>query len=119
MKNHIKRALCLVMVLMLTMSLCACSTDPNCGKYVCKTVKVDNLTVNVNEAFTNGASIELKAAGACSVVLDGATYDGSWKSKDNQVTVTLEGTESTGIIAGNTLTIDLYGVGMTMDFTKS
>ena len=118
MKKYIKKVVCLVMVLALTLSLCACSADPNCGKYTCKTVKVDDLTVDANEAFINGASIELKTAGACTVVLDGATYDGSWKSKDNQVTVTLEGTDSVGTISGNTLTIDLYTVGMTMDFVK-
>lgn len=118
MKKYVKKVICLVLALALAMSLCACSADPNCGKYTCKTVKVDDLTVNANEAFINGASIELKTAGACTVILDGAIYDGSWKSKDNQVTVTLEGTDSVGTISGNTLTIDLYAVGMTMDFAK-
>ena len=78
------------MALVLTMSLCACSTDPNCGSYVCKTVTVGDITVNVNEAFVNGASLELKQAGACDVVLDGKKYEGSWKSEGSQVTIHLK-----------------------------
>ena len=51
MNKFVKKALCIVMALVLTMSLCACSSDPNCGSYVCKTVTVGDITVNVNEAF--------------------------------------------------------------------
>ena len=118
MNKLIKRVLCVILVLVLSLSLCACSADPNCGLYTCKTVTVGDLSVNADKAYVNGASIELKTAGACTVNLDGAQYDGSWKSGDNSVTITLEGTDSVGTINGNTISIDLYGVGMTMDFVK-
>ena len=118
MKNYIKKALCIVMALILTMSLCACSADPNCGSYVCKTVTVGDITVNVNEAFINGASLELKQAGLCEVILDGSKYEGSWKSDNNKITINLEEEPSTGTISGNTLNIDLLDLGMTLSFEK-
>jgi len=118
MKRSIKRALCMVMVFVLAMSLCACSADPNCGKYVCKDVKVGDISVSAQEAYPNGSSIELKTAGACTIILDGAVYEGSWKSENSNVTITLEGEESTGSISGNTMTIDIYNVGMTMTFER-
>jgi ABC-type phosphate transport system substrate-binding protein len=122
MSRIIKRVVCVIMVLVMAMSLCACSKDPNCGLYVCKDVTVGDLTVPAQEGatppFVNGASIELKTAGACTVNLDGAQYEGSWKSNDNGVTITLEGTESTGTISGNILSIDLYSVGMQLSFEK-
>ena len=119
MRKYIKKALCIVMALVLTMSLCACSTDPNCGSYVCKTVTVGDITVNVNEAFVNGASLELKQAGACDVVLDGKKYEGSWKSEGSQVTITLEEEPSVGTISGNTISIDIFDIGMTLIFEKN
>lgn len=122
MRRIIKRAVCLIMVLVMAMSLCACSKDPNCGLYICKNVTVGELTVPASDGatppFVNGASIELKTAGACTVNLDGAQYEGSWKSNDNGVVITLEGTESTGTISGNTLNIDLYSVGMDLSFER-
>ena len=118
MKKFVKKGLALVLVVVLAMSLCACSQDPNCGKYVCKSVKVGDITVSAAEAYPNGASIDLKVAGACTVVLDGAEYNGSWKNENNNVTITLEGEESKGTISGNTLNIDIYDVGMMMTFEK-
>ena len=118
MKKIVKKGLALCLMIVMAMSLCACSADPNCGKYVCKNVKVGDITVTAGEAYPNGASIELKTAGACTVILDGVKYDGSWKSENNQVTINLEEEPSTGTVAGNTLTIDLLGVGMTMEFVK-
>ncbi|MCR5206754.1 MAG: hypothetical protein K6E47_17125 [Lachnospiraceae bacterium] len=118
MKRMFKKAVALIMVAVLAMSLCACSADPNCGKYICKSVKVGDITTSASETYPNGASIELKTAGACTVILDGAEYKGSWKSDNNNVTITLEGEESKGTVSGNTLTIDIYDVGMEMTFEK-
>ena len=118
MKKVVKKGLALLLVVVLAMSLCACSKDPNCGKYVCKSAKVGDISVNASEVYPNGASIDLQTAGACKVVLDGAEYSGSWKSENSTVTITLEGEESKGTVSGNTLTIDIYDVGMTMVFER-
>ncbi|MBO4510612.1 MAG: hypothetical protein J5718_04625 [Lachnospiraceae bacterium] len=118
MNRVVKKGLALLLVVVLAMSLCACSKDPNCGKYVCKSAKVGDITVAANEVYPNGASIDLQTAGACKVVLDGAEYSGSWKSENSNVTITLEGEESKGTVSGNTLTIDIYDVGMTMTFER-
>ena len=119
MRKHIKKALCIVMALVLTMSLCACGADPNCGSYTCKTVSVGDITVNVNDAFVNGASMELKQAGACEVLLDGSKYEGSWKSEGSSITITLEEEPSVGTVNGNTISIDILNVGMTLTFEKT
>ncbi|MBR4344446.1 MAG: hypothetical protein IKP88_17395 [Lachnospiraceae bacterium] len=118
MKKMIRKMACLMLALILVMSLTACSADPNCGKYICKTVSVGEITVDASNAYVNGASLELKKAGACDVVLDGTTYLGSWKSTDSTLTISLQETDSVGTIAGNKITIDLFGVGMTMTFEK-
>ena len=118
MKGMIKRFLCLAIAMILVLSLSACSADPCCGKYVLKTAKVDDITVDADDAFVNGASIELKSTGACEVVLDGATYKASWKRADSKLTITLQETESEGILSGNTYTVDLFSVGMTLTFEK-
>ena len=118
MKKALRKMICLIMVLVFAMSLSACSADPNCGKYICKTVTVGDITVDAGEAYVNGASIELKKAGACDVVLDGTTYLASWKNNNGSITISLQETDSVGTIAGNKLTIDLFGVGMTMTFEK-
>ena len=126
MKKHLRRIVCVVMVLVLTVSLSACSADPNCGKYVCKTIQVSgestgDITVDVNQVFTNGgASIELKEAGACDLILDGVKYEGSWKSDGSKINIKIEDDDIEGVVSGNTLTIDkLFDVTMTMNFEKA
>lgn len=118
MKKLFKKSLCLILVVVMAMALCACSADPNCGKYTCQNVRVGDISVSASEVYPSGASIELKTAGACTVVLDGAVYEGSWKSDNSQVTIVLEEEASTGTVSGNTLTIDLLGLGMIMTYTK-
>ena len=119
MKKHIKKVFCIVLALVLTMSLSACSADPNCGNYVCKTVQVDDMTGPVSNVFAGGASIELKQAGACDFILDGVKYEGSWKSDGSKVTLKIEEEQIDGTVSGNTLSIEKpFDVGMTMNFEK-
>jgi len=118
MKRIVKKGFALILVVILAMSLCACSQDPNCGKYTCKSVRVGDITVDAKEAYPNGTSIDLKSAGACTVVLNGVAYEGSWKSENSQVTISLEEEPSTGTVSGNTLSIDLLGVGMIMELQR-
>jgi len=119
MKKNLRKVFCLVMVLVFAISLSACSADPNCGKYVCKTVQVDDMTVAVGNVFSNGASIELKQAGACDFVLDGVKYEGSWNSDGNKITLKIEEEQIEGSVSGNTLSIEKpFDVGMTMVFEK-
>lgn len=108
------------MVLVLVLSLTACAADPNCGTYVLKTLTVDDIKAEAGtgEDKIIDAKIELKKAGACDVVLDGATYAGSWKSDNNSITISLQETDSVGTISGNTLSIDLFGIGMMMEYEK-
>ena len=96
MNKHLRKIVCVVMVLVLAFSLSACSADPNCGNYVCKTIQVSgestgDITVDVNQVFKNGgASIELKEAGACDLILDGVKYEGSWKSDGSKINIKIE-----------------------------
>ena len=126
MNKHLRKIVCVVMVLVLAFSLSACSADPNCGNYVCKTIQVSgestgDITVDVNQVFKNGgASIELKEAGACDLILDGVKYEASWKSDGSKINIKIEDDDIEGVISGNTLTIDkLFDVTMTMNFEKA
>ena len=108
------------MVLVMVLSLTACAADPNCGSYVLKSLTVDNIKSEAvsGEKKIIDAKIELKKAGACDVILDGAVYAGSWKSENNSITISLQETDSVGTISGNTLSIDLFGIGMMMEYEK-
>ena len=118
MRISAKKILYVVLMFVFAMSLCACKADPNCGTYICKNVEVENISVDGKEAFINGAEIQLLKAGECKVILDGVEYKASWTRKDNDVTIDLQETPSTGKLEGNKLIIDLFGFGMNLTFEK-
>ncbi|MCQ2497078.1 MAG: hypothetical protein MJ131_10870 [Lachnospiraceae bacterium] len=113
-KKHIKRFLCVVVVFCTIFALCACKSDPFCGNYNVESVEIGGQSFKTEDAYANGASIELKDVNLCTLKLDGNTYEGTWSSDGSSITVTLEAEASKGTIEGNTLKIDLYGTGMTM-----
>lgn len=114
MKKHIKGFLCIALVFCMIFALCACKSDPFCGRYVAESMEIGGQSFKVEDAYESGATIELKDVNLCTLTLDGNVYEGTWSSEGSAITITLEAEASAGTIDGDTLKVDLYGTGMTM-----
>lgn len=116
--TNLKKFLCAVLVLCMSLALCACKADPYCGVYKAKSVEINDMSFDITEAYEKGASLDLMEAAQCTLTLDGKEYEGTWSSEGNKVKVVIEEEESVGVIEEGILSIDLYGTGMTMICTR-
>ncbi len=114
MRKISRNILCVILILVMALTLCACKADPNCGVYVADSVEIGDYTFDISAAYEEGASFDLQEAAACTVTLDGKAYEGTWSSEGNKVSIVIEEEESEGTIADGVLSIDLYKKGMTM-----
>ena len=118
MKKITRKILCAAMIVCMMLSLCACKADPFCGYYEASSVEIGDMSFPIEEAYENGASLELKNASLCTLKLNGIAYEGEWKSEGSKVIVTIEEETSNGTVENGVLSIDLYGTGMTMVCNK-
>lgn len=118
MKNNLRKLLCVVLVFVLCLSLAGCSSDPNCGTYIGKSIELGEKSYDIKDALSNGASLELKDGAICKLNLDGDEYTGTFTTEDAKVTIKLKETESVGTISDGVLSIDLLGKGMVIKFIK-
>lgn len=120
MKNNFRKLTCVILALVLCLSLAGCKSDPNCGLYKAETVEVDDVSFNITDVFSNGASIELKDGAICKLILDGDEYPGTFTTEENgKVTITLKENDSVGTIADGVLSIDLLNSDMVINFRKA
>ena len=88
-----KKIVSLLMVVIIAFSLVSCGgskidpNDPNQGLWKATTGKMLGITMNVEELFGKGFTIELQNKGKCTLNVDGKKANGSWTLDDGAFTV--------------------------------
>ena len=105
---------CLLAVLLLALAL-GCSSgddknDPNLGVYTAKTAEYSGITLNVNQFFEKGFTIELKSGGKCKLTADGESANGKWTLDGTKLHVEGGGIECDGTLENGVMSIDYDGV---------
>ena len=105
---------CLLAVLLLALAL-GCSSgddknDPNLGVYTAKTAEYSGITLNVDQFFEKGFTIELKSGGKCKLTADGESANGKWTLEGTKFHVKGGGIECDGTLENGVMSIDYDGV---------
>lgn len=100
-------------VLLLTLAV-ACSSgddnDPNLGLYTAKTAEYSGVTLNVDQFFEQGFTIELKSGGKCKLFADGESANGKWTLEGTKFHVKGGGIDCDGTLENGVMSIDYDGV---------
>ena len=110
-----KKILSLMLAALLLLSFAGCSSgddenDPNLGVYTAKTAEYRGLTVEVNQFFEQGFSIELKSGGKCKLTADGESASGKWTLEGTKVHVNGGGIDCDGTLENGVIRLDYDGV---------
>ena len=110
-----KKILSLMLAALLLLSFAGCSSggdenDPNLGVYTAKTAEYRGLTVEVNQFFEQGFSIELKSGGKCKLTADGETANGKWTLEGTKFHVNGGGIDCDGTLENGVIRLDYDGV---------
>ena len=105
---------CLLAVLLLALAL-GCSSgddknDPNLGVYTAKTAEYSGITLNVDQFFEKGFTIELKSGGKCKLTADGESASGKWTLDGAKFHVEGGGISCDGTLENGVMSIDYDGV---------
>ena len=105
---------CLLAVLLLALAL-GCSSgddknDPNLGVYTAKTAEYSGITLNVDQFFEKGFTIELKSGGKCKLTADRESANGKWTLDGTKFHVEGGGIECDGTLENGVMSIDYDGV---------
>ncbi len=110
-----KKILSLMLAALLLLSFAGCSSgddenDPNLGVYTAKTAEYRGLTVEVNQFFEQGFSIELKSGGKCKLTADGESANGKWTLEGTKFHVNGGGIDCDGTLENGVIRLDYDGV---------
>ena len=105
---------CLLAVLLLALAL-GCSSgddknDPNLGVYTAKTAEYSGITLNVDQFFEKGFTIELKSGGKCKLTADGKSANGKWTLEGTKFHVNGGGIDCDGTLEKGIIRLDYDGV---------
>ena len=109
-----KKILACLLAVLLALAL-GCSSgddknDPNLGVYTAKTAEYSGITLNVDQFFEKGFSIELKSGGKCKLTADGESANGKWTLDGTKFHVEGGGIECDGTLENGVMSIDYDGV---------
>ncbi len=114
-----KKALSVLLVLVMLLSLCACgsgsngssdkgskdSDDENLGVYEIKKAVKGEISVDVDDLFEDGFTIELKAKGKCKMNIDGQEGKGEWELNGKKIEISGSGVEFSGTLKKGIMTL--------------
>ena len=109
-----KKFLSVLLAALLLVLAIGCSAgdddDPNLGVYTAKTAEYSGFTVNVDQFFEQGFSIELKSGGKCKLTADGKTASGKWTLDGTAFHVNGGGIDCDGTLENGVIRLDYDGV---------
>ena len=109
-----KKILSLMLAVLLLALAVACSSgddnDPNLGVYTAKTAEYSGITLNVDQFFEKGFTIELKSGGKCKLTADGESANGKWTLEGTKFHVNGGGIDCDGTLENGVMSIDYDGV---------
>ena len=97
-----KKLICLALTVFLMLSAAACGGaevdpgDPNQGLWKATTCEMMGMSMNVEDFFEKGFTIELQSKGKCTLNVDGKKANGTWTLNNSAFTVKGGGFEGKG-----------------------
>ena len=119
-----KKAISVFMAILLIFCLTACGAkvdpnDPNQGLWKAKTGEMFGISIDVEDFFGKGFTIELQSKGKCALIVDGDKANGTWTLNNGAFTVKGGGLDCQGRLENGKLTLeDVLGMGLTLIFEK-
>ena len=118
-----KKLAAILLALAMLFTLAACGekdndSDPNLGRYEGTTIEGMGVTMNFSDIYEGENYVELKSGGKCVMTLEGDAAEGTWTLNGENITITIEGIDSTGTLKDGTLVVDFMEMGMPMTFVK-
>ena len=107
-----KKAIMLLLAVILCASmLAACgsgsSDDANVGVWIAYAIDAYGNETDIFDLYDDGATIDLKSNGSCTLVIDGESASAKWKLSGTVLTVTSGGESYSGSIKSGVLSFDL------------
>ena len=93
--------------------------DPNQGLWKATTGEMLGISVNIEDLFAKGFTIELQDKGKCTILADGKKSNGTWTLEGSAFTVKGGGMDCAGTLANGSITLeDVLGMGINLTFEK-
>ncbi len=114
-------SLLLALALLFTLSACGgAASDPNFGLYEAESASSRGVSVDLEDFFEDGMSIELKAGGRATFRYDGESYSMKWTLDDDEFTAKGGGAELEGTLADGVLILeDVLDSGVNITFVNA
>ena len=116
-----KKALWLMAVLSLLISLAACEKADDTDSGMWNAISYTHLGIekDIGEIFRKGASLELRDNGSCVVNIDGESARGEWDLTGGILRIKADEANFVGIVDGRTLVLDVEAYGINVYFRKT
>ena len=120
----LRKILMIVLVTILVLTLGACGgkvnpDDPNQGLWKATTGEMFGISVDIEEMFAKGFTIELQDKGKCAIFADGKKSNGSWTLDGSAFTVKGGGMNCKGTLTNGVIILeDVLGMGLNLIFEK-
>lgn len=94
--------------------------DPNLGVWRATSAVISGMELPTENLFEEGAELELKPKGKCTLSVNGDYANAKWAVEDGVFTLTARGVNERGKIEGSRLTmINMRGSGVDLIFEKN
>ena len=117
-----KKVLYIVLAASFILGLVACGgqeNDQNLGIWVATTAELMGIETDVGGLFGNGFTIELKAGGKCTIIVDEENGSGTWTLKNGAFTAKAGQMKYEGRLEDGKLTLEnVMSLGITLTFYK-
>ena len=99
-------ALCLALLMALTLCACGSSAEDNLGKYTCTSIVMGDVNLGGGDEW-----IELQADGKAVLYMMSQTYNAEYTLEDSAFSLSVDGQAvATGTLENNTIRVDLQGM---------
>lgn len=127
MKNFMRKALCLMMVLVCALSLAACGGSKAVGTYELESMTVGGETMNIKEmeeaaGVEMNVTMEIKSNGKFTMKAtgmdDSMNEEGTWEEKGDKLILTVDDEPAEATLKDGVLTMEEETMEMKMVFKK-
>jgi len=115
-----KKILWLAAAIILMGNLAGCKKNDNSDVGVWEATAYTHLGIerDIDEIFSNGASLSLKDDGKCTVNINGDSAKGEWDITGGILRISAEGVDFVGVFDKRTLVLEMQSLGINVHFKK-
>ncbi len=115
-----KKVFAISLALVMALCLCACGggggdNDPNLGTYECTQAEMMGITMDAEEIYEDGLTLELKSGDKCVLTMDGDAVNCDWALDGDAFSLSAEGETFEGTLKDGVIELDMMGVALTFE----